>query len=98
MYKVVPVVHIKKHSELELLIHYKVCCDVFPYFTLLRALSGLVRLYIASCVVLTHQVALLVACFTILLSNTRMIIWLSTKESARRSVISFLPYMFPYIN
>ena len=49
-------------------------------------------------VVLTHQVALLVACFTILLSNTRMTIWLSTKGSARHSVISFLPYMFPYIN
>ena len=44
MYKVVPLVHIKKHSELELLIHYKLYCDVFPYFTLFRALSGLIRL------------------------------------------------------
>ena len=44
MYKVVPVVHIEKHTELELLIHYKLYCDVFPYFTLLRALSGLIRL------------------------------------------------------
>ena len=43
MYKVVPVVHIEKHTELELLIHYKLYCDVFPYFTLLRALSGLIR-------------------------------------------------------
>ena len=44
MHKVVPVVHIKKHSELELLIHYKLYSDVFPYFTLLRALSGLFTL------------------------------------------------------
>ena len=44
MHKVVPVVDIKKHSELELLIHYKLYCDVFPYFTLLRAVSGLIRL------------------------------------------------------
>ena len=44
MYKVVPVVHIKKHTELELLIHDKLYCNVFPYFTLLRALSGLIRL------------------------------------------------------
>ena len=93
MHKVVPVVHIKEHSELELLIHYKLYCDVFPYFTLLRALSGLIRLLPD---VLTHQVALLVACFTILLSNTRMTIWLSTKGSARHSVISFLPYMFHF--
>ena len=70
MHKVVPVVHIiRKHSELELLIHYKLYCDVFPYFTLLRALSELIRLLPRSCVVLTHQVALLVACFTILLST-----------------------------
>ena len=35
-------------------------CNVSPYFTLLRALSGLIRLLHASCVVfLTHQVALL---------------------------------------
>ena len=97
MYKVVPVVHIEKHTELELLFHYKLYCDVFPYFTLLRALSGLIRLLpqVASGY---HQVALLVACFTILLSYTRMTIWLSIKGSARHSVISFLPYMFLYIN
>ena len=35
-------------------------CNVSPYFTLLRALSGLIRLLHALCVVfLTHQVALL---------------------------------------
>ena len=84
MHKVVPVVHIKKHTELELLIHYKLYCDVFPYFTLLRALSGLNRLL--PHVLLTHQVALLVACFTILLSYTRMTIWLSTKGSARQTL------------
>ena len=43
MYKVVPVVHIEKHTELELLIHYKLYCDDF---TLLRALSGLIRLFL----------------------------------------------------
>ena len=59
----------------------------FPYRTVLRALGG--NQTIASCVVLTHQVAMLMAYFIILLPNNIMTRWLFIKAqgSARHSVI-----------
>ena len=79
--------------NLHLIVHYKLYCDVFPFFTLFRTLSELIRLLPVSDYCCVNPSMLLWTYF-ILLSKTRMTIWLSTKGS----VGTFLPYKFPYTN